>query len=117
MTPASYLPGATSGWFVDNVNKHEPLTDSLPLTAAQQAVINFSPQRRHEDEQPHLPALVGVAEHLQVVVRTVPRALQQQPHTVVQDLLCRKTTRSLTSRLARCKIPRSLKNFFIFPSY
>lgn len=103
------------------------LTGSLPLTAAQQAVINFSPQRRHEGrgekhktcrrERSHLAALVGVAEHLQVVVRTVSRALQQQPHPVIQDLLCRKTTRSVTSRLARRKTPRSFQNFCIFPFY
>lgn len=36
------------GLWIMSINTSHLLADSLPLTAAQQAVINFSPQRRHE---------------------------------------------------------------------
>lgn len=62
-------------------------------------------------KRPHLPALVGVAEDLQVVVGTVSRALQQQPHAVVQDLLCSGRTRSVRSR-RRKEASRISLNFF-----
>lgn len=93
-----------------SINMSHLLTDRLPLTAAQRAVINVyfhsgegtkgkkNTRRRAAGGRPHLPALVRVAEDLQVVVWTVSRALQQQPHAVVEDLLCGKRTPSVRSR-------------------
>lgn len=65
---------------------------------------------------PHLSALIGFAEDLQVVVQTVSWALEQQSDAVVQDLLCSRQQQlrlSFTEHGTRCSLHESLHTRFV----
>lgn len=63
--------------------------------------------------KPYLSALVRLTEDLRVVVETVAGALEQQPHPVVQDLLCNKHSSQVrASSVVKQQFPSNQSQFF-----